>query len=448
MKYSICLGLLLFLSSFLAYSGPTARSAVVSHPYEQAALRYDVLQRAMGPGKEALVTVYSLKPDAAGLAFLGQMYSLAKSGSNVVLIVDKQRNKVPENYLLALKKAGAKVLYYNPRLLNLQEGTTFNHRMHDKNWVINGEVSIQTDANISSMYFAAEKNVPNEVPNLPISRSIVTEGIEYAQSVRDHIMSQVDSNITEEPTYKKVTEMDLAEANRQLEKLAFVPQQFVDKYSDWKNRFRELNISEIQYFHDLPGKKDMIHGPTPVLLSDFKNAQASIVFESAYMVFTPEMRAVLKDRAEHGVKISAFTSHEHGLDNPLIAAAWPESREFLRSIGATVYETDNVTPYADESTRPARIHAKGYIVDDKIAAMTTENADGRSQNINSETLTRFTNPDLVADYSADVQGTISRLGVRVVHNYKSNINYSRRNCGNPLKTFFLRASAKIIPGQL
>ena len=149
------------------------------------------------------------------------------------------------------------------------------------------------------------------------------------------------------------------------------------------------------------------------------------------------------------VPVTIVTSHEHGIDNPMVAAAWPLYKDKLIALGVEIFETDNITPLIADSERPARVHAKAAVIDD-ITHIASANMDGRSQNINAEAGARLVGQAFADHTRGEILGDVRRLNMLRISDHNGNklISYPARKAKSCMAAIVNRIMTRVLPGQL
>ena len=79
-------------------------------------------------------------------------------------------------------------------------------------------------------------------------------------------------------------------------------------------------------------------GTLEPILDVINSANERVFIQNPYILLTKELREALQKAAARGVDITVITNSPMSNDMKLVGAAWPESRKFLASIGANVFE--------------------------------------------------------------------------------------------------------------
>lgn len=391
-----------------------------------ARIRLDLIREAKS---EILISTHTLAEDQLGVRLLGELTAAAKRGVKVKLIIDaweKSKNiSVPMKH--ALEMAGVEVHMFRPLtpgyLLNL------NRRMHDKLFIVDRKFLVQGDRNLTKDYYSLGEEAF-------VSKEFYYEG-KVAKTSATYFDKLIEEDAVErvakDPSFTPAVEEKLKVLRRNAYKTKTNILQGTD---NWRAKL-EL-VDEVNFFHDNVKMKGKAKGTEAPLLDMIRNAKKRIIIENPYIVLTDEFRAALRVAYKNGVKITVLTNSPQATDQKLVGAAWEESREFLKTMNATIWEHPGLNPKSDFSKWKMRnpgkffsekaIHTKMLIVDDWIA-MKSFNLDPRSQKHNMEIVVQIKSQNMSEKAIKLLQHDITHRGYinSVIHG-KTNKLVPGLNC--------------------
>jgi putative cardiolipin synthase len=382
---------------------PAARAedyAFLADPIEAASARVELIRNAK---KEIVISSYMIHNDRVGQTALALLFEAARAGKKIVLLTDRD-NKIPPAVLQALVEAGdVEIHQYHP--FDIGNPGAYLERMHDKIMIVDGEEMVTGDRNIANKYYGLTDQAF-------VSKDAYVKG-SAAKSARAYVNEMVTSGEMK-PIYTKkgagsgiyTTEVEAAAKNME-NTLRRLPKRILAQGTSWRDRVRP--IEGIQFFSDVPGHKEL-QASSSVILDSIRNAKKSIVIENPYFILSgapgaEEMRALLKQKAAEGVKITVITNSLKSTDNYWVWTQWTEAREFLANIGADVYEHPGARETIMKRLRKlgnpmsslASLHAKSMVVDGEDLIITSHNADPRSFHLNTEVGVRIRDKQAAAE---------------------------------------------------
>jgi putative cardiolipin synthase len=110
-----------------------------------------------------------------------------------------------------------------------------------------------------------------------------------------------------------------------------------------------------------------------------------VLLETPYPAFSQALKQALVNAARRGVCVSVFTNSAANTDRVTTYAAWQNQKASLIRAGVRVHEHRG----------DGRIHAKGLVIDQKVAWVGSYNFDPRGDRLNLELALIATDPDFV-----------------------------------------------------
>ncbi|KAB2322255.1 phospholipase D family protein [Betaproteobacteria bacterium SCN1] len=361
--------------------------------------------------------------DNVGILATEALLRAADRGVAVRVLVDDLLIDAPDKTLLALAAhPGVDIRIYNPkhkvgtplhkRLLNV--ATDFrgvNQRMHDKTFIVDGQVGITGGRNMADEYFDYDRDYTFR------DRDVLLVG-DAAQAMRANFEAFWASPLAV-PVEKRFDGLGLMKKNvsvndaevqkvyRELHDYAARPGNFAPEVraaiqatpESFRRIAREIVWTQVEFIHDVPGKNgNRWHlgggGRSGEALAKLiSDARESIVIQSPYLVMSNRAKALFEAAVARGVKVSILTNSLASTDNLQAFSGYRNQRRELLKMGLDIreYKPDpanrgNLMSRANPPEVPPvfALHAKSMTVDDRVAYIGTFNFDPRSENLNTE----------------------------------------------------------------
>ena len=367
------------------------------------------------------VQYFIFSADNVGLIAVDYLLRAADRGVHVRLLVDDFMLEADGDELLALDAhPNIEIRLYNPtanigkklptKLYNLTtDFRGFNQRMHNKTFIVDGQVVITGGRNIADEYFDYDHEYNFR------DRDVLLLGGTSADVQRsfnvfwDNALSVPIGSLV-----RSVVTRDTATMYRYLHEYACDPGNF---WPQVRERIKAVPVAftgmlesgalvwsdSVTFVTDTPGKNAGANGiggggaSTDELLRLVRGAQKSVTIESPYLVTTTLSQGLFRDAIARGVRVRVLTNSLASTDNLEAFSGYQRERKALLAIGVEIYE---FKPDAEERRRVMTgalqttlnyaptfgLHAKSMVVDDNIAVIGTFNLDPRSANLNTECL--------------------------------------------------------------
>jgi putative cardiolipin synthase len=391
------------------YAGDPAKVIFLDDVKKATQARIDLIRNAQ---TEIQISTHVLSEDLAGNRLFGELVKAARRGVRVSLLYDSWENRknISKAMVEALEANGIHVYKFRP--LTLGHSWNLNRRMHDKLFVVDRKHLIQGDRNMNQNYFSMVKTEKNVslfgTETTKTSAAFVSKEFYFEGKVASDASNYFDKLLEEDAVVRmkfngKVTpeikqKMQLLDryANKNLNNI-------LSGAENWRHGAEA--VGEVGFFHDQVKMKGRIPGSEAPLLEMINNAKKKIYIENPYIVLTDEFKVALRSASARGVQITVITNSPMANDMALVGAAWEESREFLRQLGATIYEHPGAQPKSEYSKWNIKrlaekfriegaIHNKMLIADDEVAVKSF-NLDPRSQKHNMEVVVRIKSEKMV-----------------------------------------------------
>lgn len=389
--YVLCTGILPFLrgstvsEEFAAsvstrqFYGDTPcvdRVALVESPREGFDTRLHILDEA----KERIdLSYYAIHMGQTTDLFLGALLEAADRGVHVRILLDGQSGGLTHSHRTYAKAIGAHpnidLKLYNP--LNPLKPWTWNGRLHDKYIIVDDRLLLMGGRNIGDKYFAGEGY---DKP-LSYDRDVLVYNTDEtgSDSVLFDVRAYMDS-LWDSKNVRLPFSEDSKGAAEKRQALQKTYQQFRlerpelfdhsgDDYTAWTNP-----ANRVTFFHN-----DTQIGPKEpktgyILGRLLSEAEKSVVIQSPYLVLDPAMKELLFQLGEKPIDTAILTNSLAASPNPLACTAYYGNRKTILQTGMRLWE------YHGQHT----IHAKSYLVDDRMAIVGSWNMDPRSAYLNTE----------------------------------------------------------------
>jgi len=360
--------------------------------------------------------------DNVGLIACDYLVRAADRGVNIRLLVDDIMVDADIQDILTLDShENISIKVYNPGV-NLGKNIfsklgklatdfrSFNQRMHNKTFTVDGKVVITGGRNIADEYFDYDHEYNFRDRDVLLlgkeTKAVTTSFSKFWNSD----LSVKITDLVDEPPVNVIAE------NRfdKLHEYACNPENFWpqvrEKIKNLPTAFPMLKksgalvwVDDLEFVSDDPGKNDGNSGlggggiSTRKLIRLVKNAKSSIEIQSPYLVTTVLSRQLFQEATNRGVKIRILTNSLASTDNLEAFSGYQKDREALLKTGVRIFE---FKPNAAERKRIMTgelqaaidyqpifgLHAKSMVVDGETTVIGTFNLDPRSANLNTECL--------------------------------------------------------------
>lgn len=379
------------------------------------------------------IQYFIFSADNVGLIAVDYLLRAADRGIKVRILVDDILVEADADELLALDAhPNLQIKIYNPtanigknlpkKLYSLSTHFRgFNQRMHNKTFIVDGQVVITGGRNIADEYFDYDHEYnfrDRDVLLLGKASGVVQQS--FNQFWDDALSVPIDSLITVDSAklniavkYQYLHQYACNPANfwpQVREKIRQVPVAFKNMQASGKLVW----VDSVDFVSDLPGKNNGESGlkgggaSTDALISLVKNAKKSICIQSPYLVTTSLSQDLFSDAVKRGVTVKILTNSLSSTDNLEAFNGYQREREALLKTGIHIYEFKpdarirykimtgalqkeiNFTPVFG-------LHAKSMVIDEEIAVIGTFNLDPRSANLNTECIAVIRDPKIAGD---------------------------------------------------
>ncbi len=429
------------------------RSALVETPAEGLDTRLHILDEA---AERIDVSYYAIHMGQTTDLFLGALLDAAERGVQVRILVDAQFGGLTQSnssYAAALgAHPNVELKIYNP--VRVLKPWTWNGRLHDKYILIDNRLLLLGGRNIGDKYFAPESFekelsldrdvlIYNTVWGQPNTDSVLFRVREYM----DEIWGGADTRLVFSEDTKKGMEKRQALlaswGQPNTDSVLFRVREYMDEIwggadtrlvfsEDTKKgmekrqallasykQFRSDNAAHFDHTRDdyeawtYPANRvSFVHNDAHIGIKEPKagytlgqlllQAGKSVTLQSPYVILDPMLKDQLTQLGEKQIDARILTNSVGSSPNPIACAAYYGDRNSILNSGVSIWE------YQGENS----IHAKSYVIDDRITAIGSYNLDPRSAYLDTELLIVIDSPEFTAHFQ-QVQDTYFQQALRL-----------------------------------
>lgn len=351
---------------------------IIENDTDAAQVRADIIQQATD---DVSAMYFIVRDDRVTFASLALLREARRRGvPSVRLLADANFTRIPKPLLAHLRDEGVQIRVYHP--MKLSRPSWLYKRMHEKLIVADNQRYVTGGRNLAEAYFGL-------APRNYVDRDVYVEGISAADAM-DHFEAVWRSRHVFDLDVH-VTAASKAKAARQLDDVltelatgtGFL---CLDTRRNWSEGATE--VGGVRFVHDPVGGRGFRVGNQ--LYAELQDAKKSILIESPYLVPSNGVHELLERKVRDGVRVAIITNSIHSTDSSFPHAAYVKNRTKLLNAGVELYEFKG----------PAMLHAKSFIVDDRVVGVGSYNLDPRSQNLNTEVMCVLENEAVAAELKA------------------------------------------------
>jgi cardiolipin synthase C len=348
---------------------------------------------------------YTWADDVTGRLLAREVLRAADRGVRVRLLLDDLWVRGGEGALTALAQhPSIEVRLFNPfhlrswgalgTAIELVSAYRVNHRMHNKAWIVDGDLFLGGGRNIGDAYFDASSQFNFRDLDLALAGPAVSQ----ATAIFQRYWTNRRVRPIEQVAVTRAVACSLDELRRTLEDAAGSP-----AATAYRQRLRGLQAltellgegrvlpapDSIRIVADPPGKALGRRRP-PGMLNAVRNAlgdaRRQVVLISPY--FVPGRRGVrfLKGLLRRGVEISILTNSLAATDVLAVHGGYARYRRQLLHAGIKLHELKRGGQEGRSlfGSGGASLHTKALVVDRECMVVGSFNLDPRSANLNTE----------------------------------------------------------------
>jgi putative cardiolipin synthase len=370
------------------------------------------------------VQYYAIFIDESGSLLLQELIDAARRGVRVRLLIDDLHTGGQQFDLALLASVpGIEVRVFNPfagrgfapaRLLEfIADGERLNRRMHNKAWIADNVGAIIGGRNLGNKYFSGpSETLFADLDVLtfgPVTREISRSFDRYWNSewalpitpVADADREKATARVAE--FEKRVAEIRQSSYGKALRD--------GDPVEDLLSGRRTLVWAVTHAVVDPVSKFDADKSPEvesyvmTEVAEQLRATQRTLLMVSPYFVPGESGTKLLTDLIDRGVEVRVLTNSLAATDVPLVHAGYAKYRPRLIQHGAQLFELKSTAPpdIGDRSSTrsvppgsEASLHAKAFVIDQRIVLIGSMNFDPRSAWYNSELGILVDSPQLAA----------------------------------------------------
>lgn len=366
----------------------TDRAALVESPEEGFKTRLHLID---GAEERLDVSYYAMHMGQSTDLFLGALLDAADRGVRVRLLVDGQFGGLTASNRAYAEAVGAHpnidlMLYNTPDFL---KPWTFNGRLHDKYIIADDELLLLGGRNIGDKYFnmgGYEKPLSYDRDVLvynaagPAADSVIFDLREYMDGLWEGSDVRKPFSKDTERGEKKRRELREEYARFRRENPALFDHTR-DDYEGWT-----VSANRISFFHNDTniGVKEPKAGH--VLEKLLLSAESSVSMQSPYVILDPQLQALLYELGDRQLETEILTNSVAASPNPLASTAYFGDRRAILDSGVRLLE------YQGEHS----LHAKTYIIDERLSVVGSYNLDPRSAYLDTELMLAIDSKEFAA----------------------------------------------------
>ena len=364
---------------------------------------------AAAADKSIDVQYYIWRGDHVGNLLLEALWQAAQRGVRVRLLLDDVGTSGLDSMLAALgAQPNLEVRLYNPfawrtaRALGfLTDFDRLNHRMHNKSFTVDNQVTIVGGRNIANEYFAADTGVVFADLDVLAVGAVVHEVSRQFDLYWNSASAYPAATLLGEPPPQAANTVEAQFAATRADPACV---QYLDAVAvtplvrDLLERTLELEWTSARLLYDDPAKTLDDSGRTdilllPQLLAAMGPARAEVDFISPYLVPGEQGTAALVAAASRGVRVRILSNSLSSNDASAVHAGYAKRRADLLRAGIKLYELKATRPRESlekehegigSSGGSAALHAKTFAVDRTHVFVGSMNMDPRSARLNTE----------------------------------------------------------------
>ncbi len=372
------------------------------------------------------IQTFIWKDDNVGTIGAAHLLMAAQRGVRIRILLDYLTLDVDSKYLLLLNDhPNVSIRLYNPYPgldanlgLKVAAGSMasfsrFNRRMHNKIFLVDGEVMLIGGRNNADEYYDMHSEMNFRDRELMVVGAILPE-------VREGFDIYWNSDWAVDLQQIKPTSIDSRERSiyyQELKSYAQNPENFPPRFNvamaqigeSLENLPEELAWGAAAIAYDIPGKNEKLMSlrgfskTGDFLTHSFLKAKKEVLVETPYMITMPGTIDLFASMTERGVEIQVLTDSMASAEDDLVFSAYKQQRRKILKSGVTLYElrpdaalrNTVFNRFAEMEEMPLiSLHAKTAVIDQRTLLIGSFNLDPRSTHINTEHVFSIESPEL------------------------------------------------------
>ena len=393
-------------SDFYGDEACADRVALVETPAEGFDSRLHILDEAT---ERIDVSYYAMHMGQTTDLFLGALLDAADRGVQVRIVVDAQFGGLTGSnagYAAALgAHPNVALKVYNP--INVLKPWTWNGRLHDKYILIDNRLLLLGGRNIGDKYF----DPAGYEKQLSLDRDVLIYNTAWESENQDSVLFRVRAYMDEvwnSEDSHLVFQKDTSKGTAQRQAL-------LAAYRDFRAERPALfdhAEDDYQAWTYPANRVTFIHNDTHIGIKEPKagyilgtllmGAEKSVRLQSPYVILDPMLKEQLAQIGSKQIDARILTNSAGSSPNPIACAAYHGDRAGILKSGVSLWE------YQGENT----IHAKSYVIDDRMTVIGSYNLDPRSAYLDTELLLAIDSPEFTRHFQ-QVQDTYFQQSLEV-----------------------------------
>lgn len=375
--------------------------------------------------------------DNIGTLAAESLLRAAERGVRVRVLVDDFLMDAPTQSMLALAAhPNISIKIYNPKNsvgVSTPERTrnilgnfrSFNQRMHDKTFMVDGLIGITGGRNMADEYFDYDHEYNFRDRDILLLGPVVGRMEESFQNFWECPLAAPVEEILAKAS-RRLTTKEIAAVYAELHRYAADPENFAPQVRmalralshEFPLLAKKVLWSDITFLSDLPGKNQS-HGlngggrTTSALLQALRRARKQVVIQSPYLILPAGGLELFQILTGNGVEVKISTNSLASTDNLQAFSGYSKQRRNILESGIRVFEfrpqpavqKELLERYAalEKNAPTFAIHAKTMVIDDELLYVGTFNLDPRSANLNTEVGVLIKDPILASQVRASME---------------------------------------------
>ncbi len=356
--------------------------------------------------------------DNIGTLATESLLRAAERGVQVRVLVDDLLIDAPDEFLQAMA-AHPKIAIriYNPqhqvgtskaqRIGNIfSDFRAANQRMHDKTFIVDGQLAITGGRNMADEYFDYDQKYNFRDRDILLLGPVVANMKQSFETFWEYKLAKPVASLLK--SSQSPTADEIKAIYHELHAYAANPENFAPEVrkalTDLPQKFSALidNLVwvQVRFISDRPGKNSGQQGlagggeTTSALAATLRQAKRQVTIQSPYLVLPDEGLELFAELIKRGVKVRISTNSLLSTDNLMAFSGYSKQRKKLLAAGIEIYEfkpepaiqQELIDRYAllKEKAPIFAIHAKTLVIDGQKLYIGTFNLDPRSANLNTE----------------------------------------------------------------
>jgi putative cardiolipin synthase len=362
------------------------------------------------------IQYYLWQGDNSGLALTHEVLQAADRGVRVRILLDDIYHSGRDTAYQTLDAhPNVEVRLFNPmgnrgaakQVNYVFKKSTFNYRMHNKIFLVDGVAAVLGGRNIGDEYFGQDLSFNfQDMDAIALGEVAADAGEAFDLFWNAELaipVAALNSNPEQMPTIAQTSELAAARArmrpvDEREQDPAEAAQVWLDALSD------ELLWTDARVIVDRPDRSSEHPDSAFMALAQDPSVKPSesAVIQTAYLIPNGPIMGNLEAFHSDGVSIKILTNSAQSNNHNSVHAFYVPYRKRLIEAGVELYEVQSngsLAAYLDRVGEDARagLHTKAMVVDERIAVIGSYNMDPRSRVWNSEIALIVDHPGFAAE---------------------------------------------------